>query len=89
MADFCTLIFVVLDNVSLTFRFTANPFQPSVAFHIETSHFFCRAKQMTSFYVKRNTGLKWGNHLLSYEYVSKDYFYAVASFYSQHLLNKI
>ena len=37
------------------------PFQPSVAFHIETSHLFCRAKQMTGFYVKRNYGLKWVN----------------------------
>ena len=38
-----------------------NQFQPSVAFHIETSHLFCRAKQMTGFYMKRNTGLKWVN----------------------------
>ena len=35
-----------------------NPSQPSVEFHIETSHLFCRAKQMTCFYMKRNTGLK-------------------------------
>ena len=34
------------------------PFQPSVAFHIETSHLFCSAKQMTSFYMKQNIGLK-------------------------------
>ena len=38
-----------------------NPFQPSVAFHIETSHLFCRAKEMTGYYIKRNTGLKWVN----------------------------
>ena len=36
-----------------------NPFQPSFVFHIETSHLFCRAKQMTGFYMKRKTGLKW------------------------------
>ena len=31
----------------------------SIAFYIETSHLFCFAKQMTGFYMKRNTGLKW------------------------------
>ena len=36
-----------------------NPFQPSVVFHIETSHLLFRAKQMTGFYMKRNTRLKW------------------------------
>ena len=36
-----------------------NPFQPSIAFHIETCHLFCRAKQKTGFYMKYNTGLKW------------------------------
>ena len=36
-----------------------NSFQPSVAFHIETSHLFCRAKQVTGFYMIRSTGLKW------------------------------
>ena len=33
-------------------------FQPSVVFHIETSHLFCSAKQMTGFYMKHNTWLK-------------------------------
>ena len=37
-----------------------NLFQPSLAFHIETSHLFRRTKQITGFYMKRNTGLKWG-----------------------------
>ena len=41
-----------------------NPFQASVAFHIETSHLFCRAKQITGFHVKRNTGLKWLNKFI-------------------------
>ena len=36
-----------------------NLFQPSVAFHIETSHLFSRAKQMTGFYMKFNNALKW------------------------------
>ena len=35
-----------------------NPFQPSVTFHIETSHLICSAKQITGFYMKYNTGLK-------------------------------
>ena len=30
----------------------------NVASHIETRHLFCRAKQMTGFYMKRTTGLK-------------------------------
>ena len=37
------------------------PFQPSVAFHIKTSHLFCTAEQMTAFYMKCNTGLEWAN----------------------------
>ena len=39
-------------------RMLLNPFQPSVAVHIKTSHLFCRSKQMTGFYMKCNTGLK-------------------------------
>ena len=35
-----------------------NLFQPRVVFHIETSHLFCRAKQLTGFYMKSNTRLK-------------------------------
>ena len=38
-----------------------NPFQPGVAFHIETSNLIYPANQMTSFYIKCNTGLKWVN----------------------------
>ena len=36
-----------------------NPVLPNVAFHIETSHLFCTANQMTGSYIKRNTDLKW------------------------------
>ena len=38
-----------------------NPSQPSAAFHIETSHLIYTANQMTGFYVKRTSGLKWVN----------------------------
>ena len=36
-----------------------NPFQHSFAFHIETSHLISSANQMTDFYMKCNTELKW------------------------------
>ena len=36
-----------------------NPFQPSVALHIQTSHLICRAKQMTGFYMRGHTAVKW------------------------------
>ena len=35
-----------------------NSFQPSVKFHIETSHLICSANQITGFYMKCNTGLE-------------------------------
>ena len=47
-----------------------NPFHPSVAFHIETSHLICTANQMTGFYIKRNTGLKWIQLYLSVSFFS-------------------
>ena len=43
----------------MVYKKTLYPFQPSVTFHTETSPLFCRAKQMTGFYMKRNTGPKW------------------------------
>ena len=36
-----------------------NPYQPSVALHIETNHLIFRANQMTCFCMKCNAGLKW------------------------------
>ena len=36
-----------------------NRYQASGTFHTETSHLFCSANQMTSFYLKCNTGLNW------------------------------
>ena len=35
--------------------------QPSVAFHIETSHLIYTANQMTGLYMNCNGGLKWAN----------------------------
>ena len=35
-------------------------FQSSVAFHVETSHLFCRAQHVSVFYMKPNTRLKRG-----------------------------
>ena len=35
-----------------------NPFQPSIAFHIETSHLICTTNQMTGCYMKCKAGLK-------------------------------
>ena len=55
------LAFQMISTCSKSTIQTLNPFQPRVSFHIETSHLFCRPKQMTAFYVKRNTGLKWVN----------------------------
>ena len=35
-----------------------NPFQPSIAFHVETSHIFYSANEITNSYVKCNTGVE-------------------------------
>ena len=43
-----------------------NPFQLSVAFYIETSHWICNANQMTGFYMKCKTGLKCVNRKLHF-----------------------
>ena len=41
--------------------FIARPFQSRVAFLIETNHLISTANQMTSFYMKSKTSLKWTN----------------------------
>ena len=41
-----------------------NPFYLSVQFHIENRHFFGRGNQMTGFYMKRNSRLKWVKYAL-------------------------
>ena len=52
--------FLMFDRVLNAFLLLAfNQFQLNVAFHIDISHLFCSAKQLTGFYMKRNTGLKW------------------------------
>ena len=49
-----------------------NPFQPSVGFHIETNHLICSSNQITGFYMKFNTRLKWvdlfSTNLIGVEY---------------------
>ena len=45
-------------NMSLIINEHESYILASFAFHIETSHFFCTAKQMAGFYMKRNTRLK-------------------------------
>ena len=42
-----------------------NPFQPIVAFHTETSHLFCSAKQTNGFCMKCNAWLKWVDPFLA------------------------
>ena len=51
-----------------------NPFQPSVAFHIKTSHFFWTAKEITGFYMKWTTGLKSFNQEISNYFETISYF---------------
>ena len=48
-------------NAELISGYDINPFQFSDAFHIETSHLICSSNQMTGFYMKCNTELKWVN----------------------------
>ena len=58
-------LFLTSDPVNLNaFQYSTlfNPFQPSVLFHVETSHLLCIAKQMTGFYMKCSTRLKWVNN---------------------------
>ena len=41
------------------------PISTSVAFYVETRYFICSANQVTGFYMKCNTGLKWVMHVLN------------------------
>ena len=64
------MLWIVCLQSSNTWRlviveFFSYPFQPSVTFHIETSHLICRANQITSFYMKCNTGLTRVKHMFS------------------------
>ena len=51
-----------------------NPLQPSFAFHVETSHLICTTNQMTGYYMKCNTGLKWVDWFFRCLCLSKCYF---------------
>ena len=58
--QWCNLKLIFLKKPkSFRCNYHINPFQPSVAFHIETCHLICSANQMTGLYIKCNTGLKW------------------------------
>ena len=45
-------------------KYKLDLFHPSVACHIETRHLICYVNQISGFYMKSKTGLKWikGNH---------------------------
>ena len=51
----CIFYEILMSEIEVTYFLTyctftqINPFQPNIPFHIETSHSFCRAKQMTGF----------------------------------------
>ena len=46
-------------NFSIFDKKIISSFQPSIALNIETSQLLCGAKEMTSFYMKGNIGVKW------------------------------
>ena len=48
-----------LTNVQFRKSLEFNSSQFSVAFHIETSHLACKANEVSGFYMKGNTRLKW------------------------------
>ena len=54
----CRILKCIEKNESIGIKWV-NPFQPSVDFYTKACHVFCRAIRMTSFYMKRNTMLKW------------------------------
>ena len=49
-----------LNRLGVT-EYLISPFEPSVASDIETSHLIWNANQMTVFYIRCNTRLKWVN----------------------------
>ena len=46
------LYLIIFNSLTLTFISQSNPVQLSFAFHIETSHLLCSAKQLTGYYMK-------------------------------------
>ena len=65
-----------LKNFSLLrlFEKQNNLFQPIVALCVETIHLICTANQMTGFYMKCNTGLKWVKFLYFFATIMQDQF---------------
>ena len=67
-----SLLLILNDYLPTIYHYLwINPFQPRVAFHIETNRLFCIAKQMTGFYMKGNTGLIWVNYSIPSPNVKK------------------
>ena len=56
-----------------TFAQGVNPFQPSVAFHIETSHLNCITNQKAGFYMNCITGLELVKALCKSQKVAGSY----------------
>ena len=56
-------LIMTTQNLHVLIKWMRNPFQHCVACHIETSHLICSANQMTGFYIKYNTGIKWVNSI--------------------------
>ena len=56
-------LIMTTQNLHVLIKWMCNPFQHCVACHIETSHLICSANQMTGFYIKYNTGIKWVNSI--------------------------
>ena len=52
----------MLKTTSQTRKSKINSFQPSVEFHIETTHLIFEANKMTVFCMKYKTKLKWLAH---------------------------
>ena len=65
-----------------------SPFQPSVAFHLEISHLICTANQVTGFYMKCNTGLKWVNLVLRSDFYIIKSIFATGFFLSWEQKNR-
>ena len=58
------LVNVFINNFEQLFAYwvnleSINTFQPSVEFHLVTSHLLSSAKPIRGFHIKRETGLKW------------------------------
>ena len=60
LKDVANLLLINIKQLELyEIEYIITPVLPNVLYHIESSYFFCRSKQMTGFYMKCNTGIKW------------------------------